>query len=218
MAIDGGVSSSLRRIEEQVAQMAAFVEELIARSLHAMTHADDRLADEVIANDLVVDEMRGQVRQAVIQTIEHWAPVGVILRRLIAYQFIADQLERIGDYAVHVARGARISYRTMPLAIAGKMSEMARIVRQHVRDGVRALADSNVELARQVCSDDNRIDICYKELLIMVQDYLREHPEMVTEATLIIFALRDLERIGDRMANVSEDVIYIQTGIHEELN
>lgn len=212
------VNAALQRIEEQVIQMATFVEELIARALLAITHADDRLADEVIATDPLVDGMRSQIRQDVIHTIERWAPVGAPLRRLFAYQFIADQLERIGDYGVHVARGSHISYRSMPLPIAGKMSEMARLVRLQVRDTVRTLGDSDVTLARQVCQDDNRIDDCYKTLLTMLQEYMRLNPDKVMEATLMIFALRDLERIGDRMANICEDVIYIQTGIHEDLN
>ncbi len=212
------IEIALRRIEETVVQMASFVEELIARALHAMTYADDRLADEVIATDRIVDDLRGQVRQYVLQAIERWAPMGPSLRMIIAYQFIGEQLERIGDYAVHVARGARVSYRTMPLQIAGRMSEMARLVRQQVRDGVRALAAEDVDLARQVCLADNPIDDCYRDLLTMLQSFMQSDPDKVAEATMMLFALRDLERIGDRMANICEDIIFIRTGIHEDLN
>lgn len=217
MAIEGA-NGALRQIEETVVQMAAYVEELIAKALLAMTLADDRLADEVIASDPIADDMRGLVRQSVLQTIERWAPVGPLLRKIIAYQFISEQLERLGDYAVHVARGARISYRSMPLEIAGQMGEMARLVRQQVRDGVRALAEADGALARQVCLGDNQIDALYHELFLALQEFMRAQPEKVREGTLMLFALRDLERIGDRMANVCEDVIYILTGIHENLN
>ncbi|HKD74295.1 MAG TPA: PhoU domain-containing protein, partial [Ktedonobacterales bacterium] len=118
MAHDG-VQTETRAIEEKILQMAAFVEELIARALHAMTHGDDRLGEEVIATDRVVDDLRRQVHQSAMQIIEHWAPIGPALRRVITYMSIADELERIGDYAAHVARGARAGYRAMPLELVG---------------------------------------------------------------------------------------------------
>jgi phosphate transport system protein len=208
----------VQRIEETLMQMAVFVEELIARSMDAMARSDDRLADAIIANDRTADDMRAQVRQRVIQTIEHWAPVGPPLRKVIAFQLIADELERIGDYAVHVARNARVAYRTMPLAIIGEVSALARLVRQQMREGVRALALADEAAARQVCALDADIDRYYRQLLAAVQEHMRTQPEDVQVATPLLFAIRDMERVGDRISNICEDVIYIITGQHEKLN
>ncbi len=216
--IRDGLSTEVQRIEETLMQMAVFVEELIARSMDAMARGDDRLADEIIANDRTADDMRAQVRQRVIQTIEHWAPVGPPLRKIIAFQLIADELERIGDYAVHVARNARVAYRTMPLAIIGEMSVMARLVRQQMREGVRALALADEDAARQVCALDAEIDRYHWKLLTLVQDHMRAQPDDVLVAAQLLFAIRDMERVGDRISNICEDVIYIITGNHEKLN
>jgi phosphate transport system protein len=216
--IQDGLSAEVQRIEETLMQMAVFVEELIARSMDAMSRGDDRLADEIIANDRTADDMRAQVRQRVIQTIEHWAPVGPSLRKIIAFQLIADELERIGDYAVHVSRNARVAYRTMPLAIIGEMSTLARLVRQQVREGVRALALADEAAARQVCKLDAEIDRYHWQLLQQVQEHMRAQPEDVQVAAQLLFAIRDMERIGDRISNICEDVIYIITGTHEKLN
>lgn len=213
-----GVRAATRTIEETVAQMAAFVEELIAKALQAMTHADQRLADEVIAADRVVDDLRAEVRRGVIRTIEHWAPIGVTLRHILAYQFIAEELERLGDYAVHVARGACTNYREMPLTIVADMAELARLLRQQVRDGVRALAMTDEALARTVCQRDNAIDDRYDLLVAALQDLLRTAPDKVAATTQMLFTARDLERVGDRIANICEDVVYIVTGAHEKLN
>jgi phosphate transport system protein len=216
--IRDGLFTEVQRIEETLMQMAVFVEELIARSIDAMARGDDRLADEIIANDRTADAMRAQVRQRVIQTIEHWAPVGPPLRKIIACQLIADELERIGDYAVHVARNARVAYRTMPLAIIGEVSVMARLVRQQMREGVRALALADEAAARQVCTLDAEIDRYHWRLLEQVQEHMRTQPDDVLVATQLLFAIRDLERVGDRISNICEDVIYIITGNHEKLN
>jgi phosphate transport system protein len=213
-----GLEWEIERIEETTMQLAVFVEELIARSMEAMAHSDDRLADEVIVNDRVADDLRSVVRRRVLNTIEMWAPVGFALRKIIAFQRIADELERIGDYAVHVARNALLGYRSMPLGIVGEVSEMARLVRQQVREGVQALASNDEALARHVCALDNGIDQHHWALMSEIQDYMRMQPEVVPVAAQLLFAIRDMERIGDRIANISEDVIYIVTGKQEKLN
>jgi phosphate transport system protein len=217
MARDG-FHTETRAIEETILQMAAFVEEVIARALHAMTHGDDRLGDDVVATDSVVDDLRRRVHQRIMQTIERWAPMGVALRRVITYMLVADELERIGDYAVHVARSARVSYRALPLELMGDMGELAKLVRQQVRDGVQALGLVDAEAARRVCAGDVAVDDHYHTLFTALKDYMRAEPDMVNEATQLLFAMHDLERIADRVANICEDVIYIVTGTYEKLN
>jgi phosphate transport system protein len=217
MARDGLIFE-IQRIEETVMQMAVFVEELIAQSMDAMAHGNERLADDVMAKDREADHLRTVIRRQVIHAIEHWAPVGIALRKIIAFQLIADELERIGDYAVHVARNARVAVRSLPLDIIGEISEMARLVRQQVREGVRALALADEAAARQVCALDEAIDTHQWALMAALQRHMLDNPEIVPVAAQLLFAIRDMERIGDRISNISEDVIYIITGKHEKLN
>ncbi len=217
MARDG-FSTETRAIEETILQMAAFVEEVIARALNAMTHGDDRLGDDVVATDSVVDDLRRRVHQRIMQTIERWAPMGVALRRVITYMLVADELERIGDYAVHVARNAHVSYHALPLELVGDMGELAKLVRQQVRDGVQALGLVDADAARRVCAGDVAVDEHYRTLFNALKEYMRAEPEMVNETTQLLFAMHDLERIADRVANICEDVIYIVTGTYEKLN
>ena len=82
MARDG-YHIETQAIEETVVQMAVFVEELIARAMNAMSHADEGLADELIVTDRVADDLRSKVRRSVIQVIERWAPMGPALRRAV---------------------------------------------------------------------------------------------------------------------------------------
>jgi len=213
-----GFTAETRAIEETILQMAAFVEELIARGLHAMTHGDDRLADEVVATDRIVDDLRSQVRTRTMRILERWSPMGPALRAVVTYLSIADELERIGDYAVHVARNARIGYRALPIALLGDISELGKLVRQQVRDGVQALAQTDVVLARRTCARDMTVDEHYHALFVALQSQIREDPSAVNEMTQLLFAIHDLERIADRVANICEDVIYIVTGAYEKLN
>jgi phosphate transport system protein len=207
-----------RAIEEALVQMAVLVEDLIARAFDAMAHSDADLASGVIEADRMADDLRDKVRRGVIRIIEHWAPMGPALRRVIAYQIIADELERTGDYAVHVARYAQTSLREMPLPIIGQVGEMAKAIRQQVREGVQALALADEAACRRVCALDSDIDRWYKQLFTAIQDHMRAQPDAVAAGTDLLFAVRDMERIGDRIANICETVIYSITGTHEKLN
>ncbi len=217
MARDGLIPE-VQEVEEAVIQMAVFVKELIARAMEAIVLGDERLAGEVIAKDRIADAQRAEIRRRVIATIEHWAPVGTSLRKIIAYQMIADQLERIGDYAVHIARNARLAYRVMPLEIVGAVADLAQQVRSQVREGVRALAQADLLLAEATCKMDDLTDRQHWALLAAVEDHIRAHPADVSTATQLLFSIRDLERIGDRISNICEDVIYIVTGKSVKLN
>jgi phosphate transport system protein len=208
----------IQAIEETIVKMAALVEDVIARAIQALTHGDDRLADEVIATDREVDDLREQVRGRVIQIIERWAPIGPALRKAVASLLIADELERLGDHAVHVARGAGVGFRAMPPELKGDITELARLVRQQVREGVRALGLADEAAARSVCTADARVDDQYHQLFGAIQERMREHSEFIEDGTQLLFAMHDLERIADRIANICEDVIYILTGKYEKLN
>jgi phosphate transport system protein len=205
-------------IEESINQMAAFVEELVARGLQALTRADTRLADEVIATDRLVDDFREQIRDRTIGMIERYAPVQATLRTVIAYQLIADELERIGDYAVHIARGSTAGFRMMPLEVVGQMTDLASIVRQQVHEGIQALAQNDVILARQICARDASVDAVYRQTQTGLKEHMAAAPTDVQDTTQLLFAMHDLERVADRVANICEDIVYIVTGAHEKLN
>ncbi len=217
MARDG-FQIALQQIEEDLLKMAAFVEDVIAKSIQAMTRSDNRLADTIISNDLVVDELREHIHEHVALTIEKWAPLGKALRRILAYLVIADELERMGDYGVHVARSAHAGFPSMPLELIGKMSDLAQQVRIQLRSGVAAFAQNDTDAARAVCLNDTAIDVAYKALYRELLKYMSENSEAVQETTQFLFTMHDLERIGDRVANICESIIYIETGKYEKLN
>jgi phosphate transport system protein len=207
-----------QRIDETVIQMAAFVEEVIARAIHAMLHGDKRLAEEVIATDQIVDDFRSQISGGVIHAIERWAPMGSALRRIFVSQLIADELERIGDYAVHIARSAQVSMNVLPLELIGDINTLGDLIRQQVREGVKILAISDPVAAREVGQSDIFVDNCYQKITIALQKCMQQKPEIVRDVSQLLFTMHDLERVADRVANICENVIYIATGVHEKLN
>jgi phosphate transport system protein len=208
----------LREIEEAVVQMATLVEGEIARAMQALIRHDTLLVDEIISSDGMVNEMQRNIRNRSISIMARQAPVARDLRELTTVQLVINELERMGDHAVGVARQTLRIPTQDPLPAAGDLSEMAKLVRQQVRDVIQAFVDVNVQAARDICGRDDEIDHQYRQIFAELIELMRHDSDMVQVATSLLFVAHDLERIGDRVTNIGEDIIYMVTGEIEELN
>lgn len=208
----------LREIEESVITMATLVERAIAQSMKALTRRDMALAEEVIVHDGEVNELQRAIRSRCISLIALQAPVARDLRELITVQLVINELERMGDHAVGIARQTlRIrDFETSP--IAHELSELARLVRDQVRACIQAFVDVNVQQARDICQQDDEVDHQYRTIFTEALALMSRDPSRAPLATSLLFIAHDLERIGDRVTNICEDVIYMVSGEIEELN
>ena len=94
----------------------------------------------------------------------------------------------------------------------------AQVCREQLRQAMRALVDISEEEARAVCERDDEIDTLYNEVYEAAIAMMEEHPDRARQATHQLFAAHHLERLGDRVTNIGEDVVYLATGRVEDLN
>lgn len=208
----------LREIEEAVIQMATLVESAIARAMQALARRDLLLAEDVITSDGAVNELQRSIRNRCISVLARQAPVAKDLRELTTVQLVINELERMGDHAVGIAKQAIRLREFEPLPTVGDLTELAKLVRDQVRQGIQAFVDVNVQAARDICDKDDEIDHQYRTIFTDLLDRMTKEPAVVPAATSLLFVAHDLERIGDRVTNIGEDVIYMVTGEIEELN
>jgi phosphate transport system protein len=208
----------LRDIEESVIQMASLVEAEIAQAMLALNQRNVLLANDVIVKDGEVNEMQRTIRSHCIALMALQAPVARDLRELVTVQLVINELERMGDHAVSIAKQSMRLKDHEPLNLTNDLVDMAKLVREQVRSCIQAFVDVNVQLAREVCANDDNIDKPYRVILGEITHLMSTEPEKVAPATSLLFIAHDLERIGDRVTNIGEDVIYMVTGEIEELN
>jgi phosphate transport system protein len=208
----------LRDIEESVIQMASLVESEIAQAMQALSHRDTILAQDVITKDGEVNELQRSIRSHCIALMALQAPVARDLRELVTVQLVINELERMGDHAVSISKQSMRLREHEPLPQVADLVEMAKLVREQVRDCIQAFVDVNVILARDVCLKDDAVDTYYRDVLRQIINVMSTEPNHVAPATSLLFVAHDLERIGDRVTNIGEDVIYMVTGEIEELN
>jgi phosphate transport system protein len=216
--VRGSLDAELLGVKEGVLRMGNLVEEQILKAHDALLNRDADLAAKVIASDGRVNEVQRAVSALVAMTIATQAPVARDLRFLLALDRVTYELERMGDHAGSVAKQARKLAGVTSMVAYDELTPMATLAARQVRDVVTALVDVNCEKAHQVAARDDEIDRLYHQLFDDVLNEMRSDPDKVDPGTRILFAAHYLERIGDRVTNIAEDVVFLATGEVEDLN
>jgi len=212
------LDAEMRDVKDGVLRMGSLVEEQILAALQAIMNRDAALAERVIASDGRVNEVQRAVSAIVGMTIATQAPVARDLRFLLALDRVTYELERMGDHAGSVAKQARKLASATRMVTYNELTPMAELAARQVRDVVLALVDIDEQRAREVAARDDDIDRMYHKTFDDVLEEMRTDPAKVDPGTRILFAAHYLERIGDRVTNIAEDVVFLATGEVEDLN
>jgi phosphate transport system protein len=208
----------MREIKDDVLRMGSMVADQIRRALAALVEHDAEGAAAVIVGDGRVNEVQRHVSSVIAMTIATQAPVARDLRFLLALDHVTYELERMGDHAGSVAKQARQLAPLAPLGRYVDLPEMGELAAALVQDVLKALVAVDVDLARRVAARDDEIDHLFRRTYDAVLELMRADPGNVERGTRILFAAHYLERIGDRVTNIAEDVVFLATGDIEDLN
>lgn len=210
----------LASLRESLVRMGTLVESQIEAALDALRRRDGAAADKVRAQDQYLNELFRQIREQVFMVISTQQPVARDLRNLMGVQYIATELERMGDYAVRIARmtSTLVALPDQPLrAEFGLMGELAI---GQVHDILEALIGENEARARDVAARDNEIDRLWHRVF---DDLVREmgdgsaDSDSALRAVTLLLVAHNLERIADRVTNVAEDIVFLESGQVVEL-
>jgi phosphate transport system protein len=205
-----------REIKDGILRMGSLVEDQIRRAIDAIVRGDAELARAVVADDARVNDAQRGVDELILATIATQSPVARDLRFLLALARVGAELERIGDHASGIAKQvARIDG---PLPAAADLAAMGSLAADQVRGIIAALITGDVALARAVAAKDDDIDLGYKTVFVQAVERMQADPSSIDRGTRLILAAHWIERIGDRVTNVAEDIVYLATGTVEDLN
>ncbi len=202
----------LQELNERVLWMASLAERAVHDSVHAALDSNEGLAQAVLEQESVINDMQMEIDDRVVQLVAQVQPMASDLRFLLAVARINNDLERIGDQSVNIAQSAlRVLRhpRVKPYVDLPRMSELAEGM---VRDSIRALIDRNIELAQAVLIRDDQVDNLRNQIFREMLTYMMENSAVVFPAFELILMAKNLERIGDHATNIAEDVIYIVQG------
>lgn len=207
-----------REVKDSVLRMGMLVEDQIRAAIRSLLAHDADAALAVIAGDVRINEAQRHASTQIARTIATQAPVARDLRFLLSLDHVTYELERIGDHAASVAKQVRKLAPEPPLKEYVDLPAMGEIAASLVHGILRALVDIDQVAAREVAARDDEIDALYHKTFAEVVDLMRASPDNVERGTRILFAAHYIERIGDRVTNIAEDVVFLASGEVEDLN
>jgi len=208
----------MREAKDGVLRMGSMVEIQIRNALDALVAHDEAAATAVIVGDRRINEVQVEVSEVITTAIATQGPVARDLRFLLTLDHVTYELERMGDHASSVAKQARKLAPFPPLKGYVDLPRLASLVADQVRGILHALVDIDVDRARAVAAADDEIDDLYHRIFDDVVELMRQDPGNVDRGTRILFAAHYLERIGDRVTNIAEDIVFLASGRIEDLN
>lgn len=211
--ISSAYDRDLEAITTLIIRMGGLVEEAIRKAAKSLSDRDVELAEEVRAEDKIIDELEIQINEEAARTIALRAPVSKDLRSVLTVLRLAASLERIGDYAKNIAKRTSVLVEMTPVSGADvALRRMAREVEQMLKDTLDAYVRGDAVLAEDVRQRDQEVDQMYNALFREFLTFMMEDPRNITSCMHLHFMAKNIERMGDLTTNMAEQVIYLVTG------
>lgn len=208
----------IQELRGEVVTMASMVDKAIARSVDALRTQDVQLAQAVRTHDKEINQHRWSGEEHALTIIATQAPMAGDLRTIAAAMQIFTDLERMADHAAGIAKI------TMDLSKEGLLKplvdipRMGDVARKMLGEAVAAFVESDEEEARRIATMDDEIDELHDQVFRELLTFMMEDPATIPRATRLLWASHNLERIGDRVTNICERIVFTVTGEIDELD
>ena len=218
MQTRGLLFEEMNQLRRELTLMAARVEEDLGKALAILRSGGEKLAEEIKENGKIVDALQLKIEDMALILIATQQPVARDLRELITVFKLTTNLERIGDYGVHLAKAAVKLAGRAPFRSVERIDRMAETGQEMLKTAFSAYLAQDAAAARKAAALDDKIDEEHKALTEEVLALIKEKPELVKAAARLLKLSGYMERLGDHITNICEGIIYMIEGRHEELN
>ncbi len=204
------LKNELEKLKDNLLLIGSMVEKNVSDSIESFLEKDKDLAKKVISSDHKIDMKEVDFEEECLKVMALHQPVATDLRILVVYLKINNDLERVGDLAVNIARKGRyISQNKEKMPLKMEYSHIVNMSKKMFQQSLKALMNMDIKLAKKVISGDqkmNKMKKQFRDIIIgnmesKVKDihiFLRHHA-----------FIRNLERIADMATNIAEDIIYV---------
>lgn len=202
----------LDELAAALALMCTQVAAAMEKATRALLEADLHLAEEVISEDALVDDLRASAEEKAFALLALQAPVATDLRIVVSAIHGAGDIERMGDLALHVAQAARRRHPqpVLPTEVVPYFAEMGRVgVALAIKAG-EVIRSRDLVRAAELESDDDAMDDLHKHMFSVLMD--RNWSHGVGPAVDITLLARFYERYADHAVAVARRIVYVVTG------
>ncbi|MEZ5308522.1 MAG: phosphate signaling complex protein PhoU [Pyrinomonadaceae bacterium] len=203
------IDQQLGILRDKLLLLGGTTEMALRRSMQSLENRDSVLAQKVIKDDRIVNEMELEIDQLCIEIIALHQPAAYDLRFVISVAKITPVLERIADHAANIAEAALILNDHPEVRSFNDLYSMAEIAGEMLKDTLDAFTSEDGKLSRQVIKRDKEIDRAYDRVFGELIELMIQTPSVTSPAAHLLFVAKHLERIGDYVKDICELNVYL---------
>ena len=205
-------AEEMNQLKESLLAMASHAESALTRAMRAMVERDDLLAQAVMDDNNIIDQFEVEIDDIAIHLLAK-APVATDLRLTTVAMKISQNLERVGDSAVTIARRA-VELNTEPqLKAYVDLPRMATMALEMMREAISAFINREPDKARAVVRRDSEVDNLNRQLHRELSSFMVERPANISRCLNLMVVSKCLERVADHATNIAEDVVYLYEAV-----
>ncbi len=203
----------LESVQAQIMKMGGMVEDAIRLAAQSLETRDEELAAQVRSGDKAIDALEELINERAARIIALRAPAAIDLRLILSVIKISASLERIGDYAKNMAkRNSVLAQLPAVNDSTGAIRRMCKTVEAMLTDALDSYVQRDAELAMDVIARDEDVDQMYNALFREFLTFMMEDPRNITSCMHLHFIAKNVERMGDLVTSIAEQVVYLVTG------
>ena len=207
----------LEGIQAQIMKMGGLVEAAITRSAKSLETRDQELAQQVSDADKAIDALEDSLNEEAARVIALRAPTATDLRVVLSVMRMSANLERMGDLAKNIAKRNAVLSQMQPIGgTAQSLRRMARDVELMLKDALDAYIQRDEALALDVIDRDADVDQMYNTLFREFLTFMLEDPRNITACMHLHFIAKNIERMGDHVTSIAEQVVFLTSGTKPE--
>lgn len=212
-------NDELKRLRGHFMEMGIDASEQIYQATKAFTDHDKKLAEQVLKTDPKINNEEINLEKEALKLMALQQPVASDFRKIISILKASSDIERLGDYASHIARAAiNLSRREHNNEIEEQIEKMMMLVREMLERVLDAYVYTDEQKAYEVANEDLNVDLIYVQQQHAIMNALVKAGENVKAYGDYLSVIRYLERAGDHIVNLAEWIIYSGSGKLVELN
>jgi phosphate transport system protein len=197
---------------DEILILGSVVEEAIIGSVESLKARDIEAAQRIYQGDARINKRRYEIENETLILIATQQPMARDLRVMAAILEIAGELERIGDYAKGIALiNIRIGddHLIKPLIDVPRMAE---ITADMLHRALGAFVEGDFETARTIPKEDDAVDDLYNQVYRELLTFMLKDPATIDNATYLLWVAHNLERAADRVTNICERTLFVESG------
>jgi phosphate transport system protein len=202
----------LSKMNTMILSLGTMVEDRFRMAIRAIDYQDLNTAQKIIASDYEIDDMEVEVEEECLKILALYQPVAVDLRFLVAVIKINNDLERIADQAVNIAKRVEQLAKEKTPSFTYDYLPMAEKAGKMLKDSLDSFVNLDGDLARNVLKTDDEVDDYAAEVFGLLREMMQKHSDQINYLMNLFLISRHLERIADHATNIAEEVIYMIEG------